>query len=181
MALISRISRLFSADIHAVLDRIEEPELLLRQAIREMEEEFESCERRIRLAQQEQAQLSAQEEEAEQSLQRMDDELDLCFESGKEDLARKVVGRKLETGNVLQQLNGKYAFNRLLLADLGAAVAEQGEQLQNMRQKAELYLQREEGQGYATAYPGMILPESHASDDDIEVALLREKQKRGRS
>ena len=40
MALITRVSRLFQADFHAVLDRIEEPEVLLRQAVREMEEEL---------------------------------------------------------------------------------------------------------------------------------------------
>ena len=40
MTLITRLSRLFRADFHAVLDRIEEPETLLRQAIREMEEEI---------------------------------------------------------------------------------------------------------------------------------------------
>ena len=37
MALITRISRLFTADFHAVLDRIEEPDVLLKHAIREME------------------------------------------------------------------------------------------------------------------------------------------------
>ena len=35
MPLINRISRLFKADFNAVLDNIEEPELLLHQAIRE--------------------------------------------------------------------------------------------------------------------------------------------------
>ena len=49
MVLISRISRLFRADLHAVLDRIEEPEALLRQAIREMEELLAQDEQRSRL------------------------------------------------------------------------------------------------------------------------------------
>ncbi|MGH8588771.1 MAG: PspA/IM30 family protein, partial [Gammaproteobacteria bacterium] len=49
MALITRVSRLFRSDLHAVLDRIEEPEVLLRQAIREMEAELSSDEQRIRL------------------------------------------------------------------------------------------------------------------------------------
>ena len=40
MALINRVTRLFKADIHAVLDQIEEPEQLLRQAVRDMEEEL---------------------------------------------------------------------------------------------------------------------------------------------
>ena len=37
MALVTRLSRLFQADFHAVLDRIEEPDLQLRQAVREMQ------------------------------------------------------------------------------------------------------------------------------------------------
>ena len=48
MALITRLSRLFQADMHAVLDKIEEPELLLKQAIREMEESITTDERQIR-------------------------------------------------------------------------------------------------------------------------------------
>ena len=32
MALITRMARLFTADVHAVLDRIEEPEVVLKQA-----------------------------------------------------------------------------------------------------------------------------------------------------
>jgi len=40
MALINRISRLFKADFHAVLDHIEEPEALLKQAIRDMEDDL---------------------------------------------------------------------------------------------------------------------------------------------
>ena len=50
MALITRVGRLFRADLHAVLDRVEEPEVLLRQAIREMEEELAEERQRLRLA-----------------------------------------------------------------------------------------------------------------------------------
>ena len=49
MALINRMSRLFTADVHAVLDRIEEPDVLLRQAIREMEEALERSEHDVRM------------------------------------------------------------------------------------------------------------------------------------
>ncbi len=35
MAIVNRIRRLFHADVHAVLDIIEEPEAILKQAIRE--------------------------------------------------------------------------------------------------------------------------------------------------
>ena len=47
MALINRVARLFKADFHAVLDQIEEPELLLKQAVREMEDELAESGQRI--------------------------------------------------------------------------------------------------------------------------------------
>ncbi|MFV2090729.1 MAG: PspA/IM30 family protein, partial [Pseudomonadales bacterium] len=48
MVLITRISRLFTADVHAVLDRIEEPEVVLKQAIREMAEEVSHGEQQLK-------------------------------------------------------------------------------------------------------------------------------------
>ena len=47
MALVNRISRLFRADFHAVLDQIEEPDLLLRQAIREMQDDMAQDEQQM--------------------------------------------------------------------------------------------------------------------------------------
>ena len=57
MALITRLSRLFQADLHAVLDRIEEPDTLLRQAMREMEEALDPDAQQIKRLQLEQGQL----------------------------------------------------------------------------------------------------------------------------
>ena len=49
MALINRFSRLFRADLHAVLDRIEEPTILLKQAVREMEDDVNQDERNLKI------------------------------------------------------------------------------------------------------------------------------------
>ena len=49
MPIINRFMNLFTADIHAVLDRLEEPEILLRQAIREMEEETSRLQTEVEL------------------------------------------------------------------------------------------------------------------------------------
>ena len=47
MALINRLTRLVKADFHAVLDNLEEPEQLLKQAIRDMEDELAETEQRV--------------------------------------------------------------------------------------------------------------------------------------
>ena len=50
MALITRVSRLLRADVHAVLDRLEEPDVLLQQAIRDMEEVVAEQRNQVNLA-----------------------------------------------------------------------------------------------------------------------------------
>ena len=96
MALITRVSRLFQADFHAVLDRIEEPEVLLRQAVREMEEELARDEQRSKMLTHEQRQLVTRETGLKQSLHDIDEELDTCFAAGNDELARACIRRKLE-------------------------------------------------------------------------------------
>ncbi len=95
MALITRISRLFTADFHAVLDRIEEPDVLLKHAIREMEQALHDTELRLNKLVREQRQLAAREAQAKATFDKLDGELDLCFESGEESLARNLIRKKL--------------------------------------------------------------------------------------
>ena len=96
MALITRLTRLFKADMHAVLDRLEEPDALLRQAIREMEEEVSQNARRLQAKEHEIQQVSSRIKEVEKSLNGLDAQLDLCFEAENESLARSLLRRKLE-------------------------------------------------------------------------------------
>ena len=111
MALINRVSRLFKADFHAVLDHIEEPEQLLKQAIRDMEDDLASTEQRINLCAHEQEALSIRKSELENALAEIDEELDLCFESEKDDLARNLIRKKLEAARLLKRLCVKHTVN----------------------------------------------------------------------
>lgn len=175
MALITRVSRLFRADLHAVLDRIEEPEALLRQAVRDMEEDLAGDEQRSRLLQHEQGQINRRQGELDQSLVQLEQELDLCFDSGKEGLARALVKRKLETQRMQKSLCSKAEALQQALTLLQARIAEHRGRLDSMRQKVEL-LAEQSGTGETEFDTGM--PETSVSEDDIEIAFLREQQKR---
>ena len=80
MALITRISRLFKADFHAVLDQVEEPRMLLKQAIREMEDGLSETELRQRHTLSERDELKQRQDELEKALSDIEEELDICFE-----------------------------------------------------------------------------------------------------
>ena len=72
MALITRIGRLFSADLNAVLDRIEEPDVLLKQALREMEEDLQRDAQQLKLYIKENSLLALKSEELSKSIEQFD-------------------------------------------------------------------------------------------------------------
>ena len=176
MTLITRVSRLFQADFHAVLDRIEEPDVLLRQAVREMEEELARDEQRSKLLQHEQRQLMTRANELSQSLQDIERELDTCFEAGNEDLARACIRRRLETQRFDKHLARRRETLKETLDDLNTRIRENQARLESMRQKAELLAV--ECRHLADDWN---IPEVTVRAEDVEVAFLHEKQHRSRS
>jgi len=172
MALIARLSRLFQADMHAVLDKIEEPELLLKQAIREMEESIATDERQTRLWEYEQQQLTNKHDQLAEALTDLEDKLSLCFKSNKDDLARSLIKRKLETQQAKLLLAEKIACLKEKITRLNIQLAEHQAQLTGMKQKAEIFL--DENQVNSTNSEN---PPNSIRDEDVEVTFLYEKQK----
>jgi len=172
MALINRMSRLFTADVHAVLDRIEEPDVLLKHAIREMDEELARSEQRVRALEHEGESLADRHRKVQSALTELASQLDVCFAGGNDELARKVVKRKLETDKLNQHIGERRQAVDKEIAQQRALADEQRERLDVMRQKAELLAAAPSAGdewGRTTFTVG---------DDEVEVALLRERQAR---
>jgi phage shock protein A len=176
MALITRISRLFQADFHAVLDRIEEPDIQLKQAIREMQLDLQQSEQRLALLQHESEGLSSLTTEANAKLGAFDEELDICFTAKKEDLARDLIKRKLEVTRQLQSSEKQNVALKSSIQNLELNIEENHEQLENMIQKLELLVSDSVSvRGHqASVSPGV-------RSEEIEIEFLREKQKRAAS
>jgi phage shock protein A len=184
MALINRISRLFKADFNAVLDQIEEPEALLKQAIRDMEDDLASTEQRIKLCAHDQEALAQRKGELENAVEEFEAQLDLCFKSGKEDLARGIIRKKLETGRLLKRLDAKHAANAKTLTEQRATLEQNSATLESLRQKAELFAQRTpthtDGDSEFDDIAWMAR-EMNVGDDEVEIAYLREQSQRSAS
>jgi phage shock protein A len=180
MAMINRVSRLFKADFHAVLDHIEEPELLLKQAIRDMEDELAATEQRIILCASDQESLLVRKTELEGSVAEINEQLDLCFESGKDDLAKSLIRKKLETERILKQFCSKYTADDKYLSQQRSVLEENRTALEGLRQKAELIAQRVSTRSDASNYNDISWAsrDMAVSDDEVEVAYLREKSQR---
>jgi phage shock protein A len=175
MTLLTRFSRLFRADVNAVLDRLEEPDLQLRQAVRDMQEEIEQLQRRCRSREHDLAQFTAQAEEGANALAQIDEQLDLCVAHARDDLARSLVRRKLQIENGLRLLANRRELVARELSGLQERLTDYRQRLQATEHELALLEPRE-----APPPPTGALSFSQLSvtDEDVEVAWLREQQRR---
>lgn len=171
MAILSRLSRLFRADVHAVLDRIEEPHALLRQSLREMEAVVAERARQLQQRQAERDRCGERAVQIEKAIARVAEELDLSFEAGNDELIRRCLRRRLQAQRQLAQFERRATELDAEISLASAALAEQGERLESLRQQAAL----------------LDLPAESAVDTvdstsvteaDVDLALLRELQRR---
>lgn len=183
MALVNRISRLFKADFHAVLDQIEEPEALLKQAIRDMEDDLANTEQRIKLCAHDQAALTLRRRELEAAVAEFEAQLDLCFESGKDELAKNTIRKKLETERLLKRLNAGHAANAKFLDEQRSLFDQNTTTLESLRQKAELFARRPGRNDGRSEFDDIawMAREMTVGDDEVEIAYLRERNLRSAS
>lgn len=176
MAIINRLARLFKADFHAVLDHIEEPELQLKQAVREMEDEIVALNSQIQQHTRELDSLADRNKSANKLLAKTNDEIGVCIDNNNDELARGLIRRKLETERVLSTLGESQEKTSKVLTALEAQHKEYLLTLESMRQKAELVTRAPAARA---SHHASDLERFSVSDEDVEVALLKERQRLG--
>jgi phage shock protein A len=173
MPLINRITRLFAADVHAVLARLEEPDALLKHALREMEDELAASDARLRWLSHERDELQRRAAEADRELDRVAEQLDACFAANEETLARGLLKRRLELQRHRHHLDVRADATAKALAAEQTRLEEQRHAFEALRLHAEPLLDgAPQPFGRAGAFDAPI------TDAAIDVALLQEKQRR---
>lgn len=177
MPLINRLSQLFKADANAILDRIEDPEQLLLQAIREMQDSLNSQDSDLKLLKHEQEQLRANETDIEHAFVQLDEELEICLTSQKHDLARIVIRKKLLTEKILKQNTARLTSLKADIENRGKTILENQDSLQVMQQKADILI-RQQNDTHQAYVADPVAQDLVVQDEDVEVALLRALSKR---
>lgn len=177
MAIVNRITRLFAADVHAVLDRLEEPDALLRQAIREMEAVLAERTQQLKALELDRELVRRRSSEIERTLAGIREEIDLSFAAGNEALVRTCLRRRLEGERLLRMLEQRSGLLTQQIEQATPVLEQQRERLDAMRQKAALFdvelasCASADGSRWNSC-------DTPVSEADIDLALLREQQAR---
>ena len=178
MAIISRISRLFAADVHAVLERLEEPELVLRQSIREMEEALAAQRAQLQRISSREHRLSRSSAQLKARCEDLNEQLDASIAAQRMDTSKALVKRKLETQALLNNVSEKIDQMHQEAEQLEQDIELRAAQLDALREKAQLLFEQDE-QGLETF--SQDAPQTWLNEQDVEAALLREIERRSAS
>ncbi len=179
MTLITRLGRLFRADLNAVLDGLEEPAMLLKQAVRDMEEVLAGEDAEHARLDDEAQRLAQALDESRVRIAALDEELTLCLAADKDELARNLVRRKLEATRHATLLAERQQTLIETQRRGAVRILEHRQRLDALRAQAALtdsvsaVASDEVLAGWQTA--------TTISEVEIEVALLRERQRRAQS
>jgi len=189
MAITNRIKRLLRADVNAILDVIEEPEAVLKQAIREMQESLDRDRGFLTRTQKNLDAMRQGETILNEQLMRIQADLELCLAEGPEELARKAIGRKLSCQRQLETLRRRISGLEQLEEEKKDEIELQQDQLESIIEKAELYVQtKAEGSPFSVAEsilsssePGIPTGSMHVTEEEIELEWIRLREKGGTS
>ncbi|MEM7705136.1 MAG: PspA/IM30 family protein [Pseudomonadota bacterium] len=175
MALLNRISHLFTADFHALLDRIEDPESLLKQAIRDMEQSLAEQQQRLRRRDEQRRSQELESERVQARLEDLSQHIDHAFTAGDETLVRQLVRQRL----LCERQHGLRREQAQQSADAEVREREQlaanRAALDSLRQKLAAFELTQEPASGLTGDADAI------TEQEVDAAVLAEKQRRRKS
>jgi phage shock protein A len=178
MTLIARITRLFKADLHGILDGLEEPEEVIKQAIRDMEEDIATQEDRLADLHAVLQRLDREAQETTAAMQEIEQHIDTCFAAENEPLARNLIRRRLEIARQARGITRAYEETRAHREALATTITAHKAQRAAVVQKLRMYEETRARHGWTASSCSAIRDSSVITDDEVEVAFLEEKRRR---
>ncbi len=176
MTLITRLSRLLKADVHSLLDSIEEPQSLLKQAVREMQEAIDINESERKRITKRIEQHNAHYDQTSQTVSDLENKIDLCFQQNNADLARTFIRKKLETAERLTCIESELSSFKQQREEATLQIANRKEKLAAVMDKMNVL---SDAASTDSVSPFDVNATHYSvSDDDVEIAYVAEKQKR---
>ena len=176
MTLMTRLARWVRADLHAVLDRLEDPESTLRQSLREMEAALTNDQQNLQALDQRLARLSARRLRVAEDLHALEARIQACLARGEDDLARPLLRRQLEWRRMDEGLRAQEDELSRSRTEQTARIAERRETLERLRLHADL---EREPAPTAVEDPALSIL-TPISEAEVELALAEARQRGAR-
>jgi phage shock protein A len=142
MKLFARVSKLMTANINHLLDQAEDPEVMIKQIIRDMDEAVVELRRETVSAVAREKQLVKQIGAAEDLAKDLEAKARFALDQGDQELSRRVLGKKIQTIKSRDALVAELESARKLAVQLTTDMRRMEQQAQSARVKKDELLRR---------------------------------------
>jgi phage shock protein A len=142
MAILSRLSDIVTANVHALLDRIENPELLSAQVIREMEKSLAAARRYGATAIAAERALARELAQHREEVERWQIRAREALTAGRDDLARRALVRKKAHADLARSLEAQHVIAQQTSERVRDGLHELARRLTDARQRQRAFIAR---------------------------------------
>jgi phage shock protein A len=178
MAILSRMMRLFKADVHGVMDQLEDKGLLLKQCLREMEASLEDKEARLSRVEEAVRQAKGDLAQREEEVQKLENDLDLAVRKEKDDIARMLIRKRRSLQGSCEQLKHQIEVLTQERGRLSETLARQRLQYDQLKVKVAAFRQQARPEGFddIITSDGPSQAWRAPTEEEIELELLQRKE-----
>ena len=178
MGIATRFVNIFKADIHGVMDQLEDQGLLLKQYLRDMEEALNQKEVKLagKIARLDQA--KKEHHKYKQQYQSLDHDLTVAVEKGRDNLARMLIRKTQPLGGLRDQLADQVATLTEEISQYKQHLSEQRLQYEQLKIRSAGFFHRAEMHEREKDVRGIVLNNipGGLSEEEIELELLKRKE-----
>jgi phage shock protein A len=178
MGIMTRMVRLCKADVHGVMDQLEDKGLLLKQYLREMETSLGHKEQQANALAQRIDRLAGRVARHGQEMLKLERDLVLALEKEKDDIARMLIRRRRALETASSHLTEQIETMTQEKTRLAETLANQRLQYQTLEAKADAYCSQAADRLFETAsrHNAGTVYSSDPGDEEIELELLARKE-----
>lgn len=162
MNIFRRVNDIISANLNDLIDRFEDPEAMLRQAIREMEAAIDDSMHAAAQVIAEERLLTRQLDELHRSSERLRDRAAAAVQRGEDSVARSALSQKAEHDKLIAALDDQLQSAGRHSAKLRRQVAAMRVRLGEARHKLQTYIARDRAAAARRQFAGDALHLTHA-------------------
>jgi phage shock protein A len=182
MGLMNRMVRIWRADLHGVMDQIEDKGLLFKQYLREMESSLQQKESRCEVLVRRRRRIERALEMRRREMDKLDADIDISVGRAKDDIARMLIRKRRNLEGTCSQWQQELEEVGGECDSLAALVQQQRLQYDQAKAKADAYfcrarLAHDEVDPMTLGHPFQVHP---AMEDEVELELLQRKDKLSR-
>lgn len=178
MAIIARIVKIFKADIHGVMDRLEDRKLLLKQHLRDMEEVLHRKESKLKKMTAEYNQKQKVIADYRQQWEVLDHDLTVALRKNKYEIARLLIRKIKPLENMSEELTRHSDALNEELTQFKNHLEQQRFRYEQLKYRTTDYLRRTQMQQWEKDVIDPVSADGYdaPTDEEIELELLKRKE-----